>query len=124
MAINAKCQQQLQEAKDKAVLNVTTLCAELKAQREANKAEAHDTLIASVHTANKKHAREACKPKPIRTHLRTLSEHGSDISDARVSETVYGEPSALTQEAMMAIDTNPLAVLENLPTLNVTAGSR
>jgi hypothetical protein len=65
---------------------------------------------------NKKQACEAHKPKPIRTLSRTPSEHGSDISDARVSETDYGEPSALTQEAMMAIDTNPLAVLENLPT--------
>jgi hypothetical protein len=116
VAVEAECQQHLQDAKDKAVLDVTTLRAELKAQREANKAEAHDTLIASVRATNKKHAREGHKPKPIRTHSRTPSEHGSDISDARVSETDYGEPSALTQKAMMAIDTNPLAVFENSPT--------
>jgi hypothetical protein len=115
-AVEAECQQRLQEAKDKAVLDVTTLRAELKAQREANKAEVHDTLIASVRTTNKKQAREARKPKPIRTHSRTPSEHRSDISDARVSETNYGEPSALTQEAMMVIDTNPPAALENSPT--------
>jgi len=114
--VEADCQRRLQEAKDKAVLDVTTLRAELKAQHEANKAEAHDSLITSVRASNRKTTRETRKPKPIRTHSRTPSKHGSDISDARVSETTYGEPSTLTQEAMMAIDTNPPAALENSPT--------
>jgi hypothetical protein len=115
-SVQEECQRRLQEAKDKAVLDVTNLCTELKAQREANKAEAHNNLITSVRASNRKQTHDARKPKPIRTHSRTPSEHGSDISDARVSETDYGEPSALTQEAMMAIDTNPPAPLENSPT--------
>jgi len=115
-SVQEECQRRLQEAKDKAVLDVTTLRAELKAQHEANKADAHDTLITSVRASNRKHTCDAHKPKPIRTHSRTPSEHRSDINDARGSETDYGEPSALTQEAMMAIDTNPPAPLENSPT--------
>ena len=114
-AINAECQQRIQDAKDKAVLDVTTIRAELKAQREANKAEAHDSLIGSIRASNKKRGREAKRPNPIRTSSRTPSADSAG-SHAPISETDYGEPSASTQEAMMAVDTGAHAQEGNSPT--------
>ena len=69
----------------------------------------HDTLIESVRTTARKKTREAKRPKPIRTTSQAPSE-GSDAGSSHVSETDYGDPSALTQEAMMAVDlANPVA---------------
>jgi hypothetical protein len=108
-AVEAECQQRLQDAKDKASQDVTILRAELKAQREARKATTHDTLVESVRTTARKKTHEAKRPKPIRTSSKAPSE-GSDMGNTHVSETDYGEPSALTQEAMMAVDlANPIA---------------
>jgi hypothetical protein len=108
-AVEAECQQHLQEAKDKASQDVTILHAELKAQQEARKALTHDTLIESVRTTACKKTHEAKCPKPIRTSFKAPSE-GSDTGYTHVSETDYSKPSALTQEAMMAVDlANPVA---------------
>jgi hypothetical protein len=108
-AINEECKQRIQAAKEKADQDVSNLRAELRAQREANKAEAHDSLISSVRATARKQARETRRPKPIRTTSRAPSE-GSEFSITHVPETNYGEPSALTQEAMMAVDlANPVA---------------
>jgi hypothetical protein len=114
-AINANCQRHLQDAKDKAVLNVTNLRAKLKAQWEANKADAHDTLIGTLQSSTKKRSQETQCPNPIRTSSRTPSV-GSVISNTHVSEINYGEPSALTQEAMMAVDIGGPVAEGNSPT--------
>jgi hypothetical protein len=115
LAVNEECKQRIQAAKDKADQDVTNLRAELKAQREANKAEAHNSLIGTVRSTARKQARETRRPKPIRTTSRVPSE-GSDISVTHISETNYGEPSALTQEAMMAVDLANPAAEGNSPT--------
>jgi hypothetical protein len=108
-AIEAECQQCIQEAKDKATQDVTIIRAELKAQQDARKAATHDTLVETIRTTARKKTREAKHPKPIRTTSQAPSE-GSDTGCTHVSETDYGNPSALTQEAMMAVDlANPLA---------------
>jgi hypothetical protein len=108
-AVEAECQQRIQDAKDKATQNVTIIRTELKAQRDARKAATHDTLIELVRTTARKKTCEAKHPKPIRTASQAPSE-GSDTGNTHVSETDYGDPSALTQEAMMAIDlANPTA---------------
>jgi hypothetical protein len=80
-----------------------------------NKAKAHDSLIGSIRALNKKRGQEAKRPNPIRTSSRTPSVDLAG-SHAPVSETDYGEPSALTQEAMMAVDIGGPVVEGNSPT--------
>jgi len=118
--INTESQLCIQEAKDKAVLDITNIHTKLKAQQEANKVNAYDSLIKTIwSSARKQSTKQACKakcPKLIRTSSRTSSEC-LVMSPSYVSETDYGEPSALMQEAMIAVDLANPTIEGNSPTL-------